>query len=212
MVMFILCFGSFVLGGGVVLILMAAGTSDTASRAAMESRDGVSLISCAHPKTPWYKRLWFWVSLQWLYPPLDPDSLEDIEIHYVSSARKEALKAADLWKDPLQRNKYLQLYREYDDHNNLLNKAQNTMSDHEIEEEIQAKGLTAPRVTLADIEACIAYEYYTTGDQIQDDPGTGAGVEGNGKRPYHAAVVSHPVRVDAQEWLYCYGGECVRLA
>ncbi len=36
------------------------------------------------------------------------------------------------------------------------------MSDQEIEQEIQAKGLTAPRVTPADIEANIASEYYFT--------------------------------------------------
>jgi Phage protein (N4 Gp49/phage Sf6 gene 66) family len=39
-------------------------------------------------------------------------------------------------------------------------------SDNEIEKEIQAKGLTAPRVTLADIENVIAYEYYITGGEI----------------------------------------------
>lgn len=36
------------------------------------------------------------------------------------------------------------------------------MNDKEIEKEIQAKGLTAPRVTLADIEANIAREEYFT--------------------------------------------------
>lgn len=36
------------------------------------------------------------------------------------------------------------------------------MSDHDIEQEIQAKGLTAPRVTPADIEANIASEHYFT--------------------------------------------------
>jgi len=36
------------------------------------------------------------------------------------------------------------------------------MSDTEIEHEIQAKGLTAPRVTAADIEAEIAVETYFT--------------------------------------------------
>ena len=40
------------------------------------------------------------------------------------------------------------------------------MNDNEVEEEIQAKGLTAPRVTLAQVESCISYEYYITGDQI----------------------------------------------
>lgn len=36
------------------------------------------------------------------------------------------------------------------------------MNDQTIEQEIQAKGLTAPRVTPADIEANIAAEYYFT--------------------------------------------------
>lgn len=43
------------------------------------------------------------------------------------------------------------------------------MTDHAIEQEIQAKGLTAPRVTPADIEAEIASEHYFTaadGDQF----------------------------------------------
>lgn len=39
------------------------------------------------------------------------------------------------------------------------------MNDEKIEQEIQAKGLTAPRVTPADIEANIVSEYYfTAGD------------------------------------------------
>lgn len=38
-------------------------------------------------------------------------------------------------------------------------------SDHDIEQEIQAKGLTAPRVTLADIEANIASEHYFSADE-----------------------------------------------
>lgn len=36
------------------------------------------------------------------------------------------------------------------------------MNDQQIEQEIQAKGLTAPRVTPADIEANIASEHYFT--------------------------------------------------
>ena len=36
------------------------------------------------------------------------------------------------------------------------------ISDDDIEQEIQAKGLTAPRVTPADIEANIASEFYFT--------------------------------------------------
>lgn len=39
------------------------------------------------------------------------------------------------------------------------------MSDTEIEKEIQAKGLTAPRVTPADIEANITREHYFTAEQ-----------------------------------------------
>ena len=39
------------------------------------------------------------------------------------------------------------------------------MNDQAIEQEIQAKGLTAPRVTPADIEANIAGEYFFTAEQ-----------------------------------------------
>jgi hypothetical protein len=39
------------------------------------------------------------------------------------------------------------------------------MTDQSIEQEIQAKGLTAPRITPADIEANIASEHYFTGAQ-----------------------------------------------
>ena len=39
------------------------------------------------------------------------------------------------------------------------------MNDQAIEQEIQAKGLTAPRITPADIEANIAGEFYFTADQ-----------------------------------------------
>jgi hypothetical protein len=39
------------------------------------------------------------------------------------------------------------------------------MSDQAIEQEIQAKGLTAPRVTPADIEANISSEHYFTADE-----------------------------------------------
>ncbi|MBN0690846.1 hypothetical protein JTM16_33935, partial [Pseudomonas aeruginosa] len=38
------------------------------------------------------------------------------------------------------------------------------MTDQAIEQEIQAKGLNAPRITPADIEANIAGEYYFTAD------------------------------------------------
>lgn len=36
------------------------------------------------------------------------------------------------------------------------------MSDKDIEQQIQAKGLTAPRITLADLQANIASEHYFT--------------------------------------------------
>lgn len=39
------------------------------------------------------------------------------------------------------------------------------MTDQEIEQEIQAKGLTAPRVTPEDIEANIDAEYFFTADE-----------------------------------------------
>ena len=43
------------------------------------------------------------------------------------------------------------------------------MNDHQIEQEIQAKGLTAPRVTPADIEANIVGEaYFTALDGIEE--------------------------------------------
>lgn len=46
------------------------------------------------------------------------------------------------------------------------------MSDHSIEQEIVAKGLTAPRVTPADIEANIHFEYYfTAGDGVRGSEG-----------------------------------------
>ncbi len=51
------------------------------------------------------------------------------------------------------------------------------MNDQTIEQEIQAKGLTAPRVTPADIEANIASEHYFTayggakwGRRTRDEP------------------------------------------
>ena len=39
------------------------------------------------------------------------------------------------------------------------------MNDQQIEQEIQAKGLTAPRVTPEDVEANIASEHYFTAEQ-----------------------------------------------
>ena len=43
------------------------------------------------------------------------------------------------------------------------------MNDQTIEQEIQAKGLTAPRVTPADIEENIVGEYFFTADQATKD-------------------------------------------
>lgn len=46
------------------------------------------------------------------------------------------------------------------------------MTDQEIEQEIQAKGLNAPRITPADIEANIRDEVYFTGAQAwRSEPG-----------------------------------------
>ena len=50
------------------------------------------------------------------------------------------------------------------------------MNDQTIEQEIQAKGLTAPRVTPADIEANIAAESYFTASE-----------GGGGRQPVHPA-------------------------
>jgi hypothetical protein len=52
------------------------------------------------------------------------------------------------------------------------------MNDQQIEQEIQAKGLTAPRVTLADIESNIASEHYFTA------------AEGDAKQMEHVAFSS----------------------
>ena len=43
------------------------------------------------------------------------------------------------------------------------------MNDQAIEQEIQTKGLTAPRVTPGDIESNIAGEYFFTADQATKD-------------------------------------------
>lgn len=53
------------------------------------------------------------------------------------------------------------------------------MNDEKIEQEIHAKGLTAPRITPADIEANIVSEFYFTAEQgafAAFDPITGADV------------------------------------
>ena len=53
------------------------------------------------------------------------------------------------------------------------------MNDQQIEQEIRAKGLTAPRVTPDDIEANIASEHYFTAEQgafAAFDPSRGADI------------------------------------
>ena len=53
------------------------------------------------------------------------------------------------------------------------------MTDNQIEQEIQAKGLTAPRITPADVEANIASEHYFTaadGMMGANQSGTGLNV------------------------------------
>ena len=52
------------------------------------------------------------------------------------------------------------------------------MNDEQIEQEIQAKGLTAPRITPADIEANIASEHYFTAAD-------GARMSTHGNHPIH---------------------------
>ena len=60
------------------------------------------------------------------------------------------------------------------------------MNDTDIEQEIQAKGLTAPRVTPADIEDNIASEhYFTAGDGVD-----GATMRRERKRPGDTTPVS----------------------
>lgn len=101
--------------------------------------EGISLTSAAHPRAPWYKRLWHWVSLRRLHP----STLETIEIDVAFAVRQNR---------------------------NILNNVIGTnMNDNEIEKEIAAKGLNAPRVSVANIEAVIAYEYYITGDVLDDE-------------------------------------------
>lgn len=58
------------------------------------------------------------------------------------------------------------------------------MTDNQVEQEIQAKGLTAPRVTPADIEANIASErYFTAADGVLGAYRNGGDVHPNGGTP-----------------------------
>ena len=61
------------------------------------------------------------------------------------------------------------------------------MNDQAIEQEIQAKGLTAPRITPEDIEANIASEHYCTGLDARD-----AAAE-NGHERWHGLLQSSEV-------------------
>ena len=65
------------------------------------------------------------------------------------------------------------------------------MSDKEIEKEIQAKGLTAPRVTPADIEANIASEsYFTAADGVT---GSSIGKPGASLLPEYVTYEGSPL-------------------
>ena len=78
------------------------------------------------------------------------------------------------------------------------------MNDQAIEQEIQAKGLTAPRVTPADIEANIASEHYFTAAEATEAPSVGqiARVAHEVNRAYCQALgdATQPRWNDAPEW------------
>ena len=57
--------------------------------------------------------------------------------------------------------------------------------DSAIEAEIQAKGLTAPRVTPADLKANIAQEFYFTAEEGVAGAARGGRVTGPDSRPLH---------------------------
>lgn len=114
------------------------------------NEDGVALFATAHPRAAWYKRLWTWLRR----PYLSPDSLETVEI--------EIREPDDgIWLDngisDYVRRREIQRYC-----NAIRGKA---VSNEDIEKEIIAKGLTAPRVTLKDIEAVVTHEFYFTASQ-----------------------------------------------
>ncbi len=70
------------------------------------------------------------------------------------------------------------------------------MNDQAIEEEIQAKGLNAPRVTPADIEANIAAEIYSTGlDCAAEAAGDARGVFNRIKTDVDLTVVNDSLRL-----------------
>lgn len=109
------------------------------------NNDGVALFSTAHPIAPWYRRWWMMLRR----PRLSVESLETREIEILDGSPIVHLLGAGMTNNDVR---------------SQLRKS--SMTDAEIEQELQAKGKTAPRVTLAHIEGCIAYEYYITGDQI----------------------------------------------
>lgn len=159
----------------------------------MKDEDGVSLMSTSHPQAPWWRSL----VLALRRPRLSPDSLETIYIApALHAAAPKGLLCADCTMDKeacptcykvwwQRRHPNVQQMSgekvglrgtpmDYSDDKffgkqlNVLNKAHN-VDNKEIEQEIQDKRLTAPRVTLADIEACISYEYCATGERICKD-------------------------------------------
>ena len=70
------------------------------------------------------------------------------------------------------------------------------MNDQAIEQEIQAKGLTAPRITPADIEANIAAEIYSTGlDCAAEAAGDARGVFNRIKPDVDLTVVNDSLRL-----------------
>lgn len=70
------------------------------------------------------------------------------------------------------------------------------MNDETIEQEIQDKGLTAPRVTPADIEANIAAEIYSTGlDCAAEAAGDARGVFNRIKPDVDLTVVNDSLRL-----------------
>jgi len=114
--------------------------------------DGVALTSMAHPGPPWYRR--WWTALR--RPRLSVESLETREIEILDPPQPGMLRPSrrNLLQDAANA-KWVDIYSRG-----------GFVDDNKIAEEIQAEGKTAPRVTLAHIEGCIAYEYYITGDQL----------------------------------------------
>lgn len=149
--------------------------------------DGVSLLCRSHPPAPWYRRVWFWLRR----PKLSPESLETIEIDLERvgmgiKLEPEDLEACDAAMRLEQAKEDYTIATAGNSIVTLIGAGTYTIrippgyaahlrntgevilekvvNDNEIEKEIQAKGLNAPRVTLEQIEARIALECYTTGE------------------------------------------------